>query len=262
MTKEKLIRGLKIGVIILLVLAITLVSFLHWKSDLIVRNVLSTLQSRLADTLTYETADMDVFAHFPCVSVQLSGLSLGSREFPLIDHGNVDVILRLFPLFHGAIDIDQIKVEDAAINIVNLKGKWSYDVLKETEKEGEDKGKAWKTLVHAMQVNHSVLWYSDPDTKMEFQLALEQSSFTGKIDPDLLDITMEVEATMDSLKMDDYILHHAVAFSMSGRYVFDFATSSQQFIDWTIKNGSIALVGNGNIQRNEKDEDLDITGSW
>jgi len=86
MLKEKLIRGAKIGIIVLLVLAITIVSFLHWKSDLIVRNVLATLQSRLTDTLTYESVNMDVFAHFPCVAVQLSGLSLGSREYRLIDH--------------------------------------------------------------------------------------------------------------------------------------------------------------------------------
>jgi hypothetical protein len=263
MLKEKLIRGAKIGVIILLVLAITLVSFLHWKSDLIVRNVLSTLQSRLTDTLTYTSVNMDVFGHFPCVAVQLVDLRLGSREQPLIDHGKVDVIIRLLPLFRGAIDIDQIVVQDAAINIVNSKGKWSYDVLKEAEEEEkETDGKSWKTLIHQMQVNRSVLFYSDPDNKMKFKLALHQSTFKGKIDPELLDITMEVDASLDSLKMDDYLLHHAVGFNMSGQYIFDFATSGQQFNDWNIKNGSITLAGTGNTKRNENDEIIDITGSW
>ncbi|HXR81278.1 MAG TPA: AsmA-like C-terminal region-containing protein [Saprospiraceae bacterium] len=264
MLKEKLIRGAKIGIIVLLVLAITIVSFLHWKSDLIVRNVLATLQSRLTDTLTYESVNMDVFAHFPCVAVQLSGLSLGNREYPLIDHGNVDVIIRLLPLFHGAIDIDQILVEDAAINIVNVKGSWSYDVLKKSEEEDAEKegGKSWKTLVHQMQVNRSVLWYSDPETKTEFELALQASTFRGKIDPDLLDITMEIDASLDSLKMDDYILHHAVGFNMNGQYIFDFNNSGQQFIDWNIKNGSITLAGTGNTKRNENDEIIEVTGSW
>ena len=53
MLKEKLIRGFKISIIILLILAIALVSFPSWKSDLIVRGVLTTLQSRLNDTLAY-----------------------------------------------------------------------------------------------------------------------------------------------------------------------------------------------------------------
>ena len=70
---------------------------------------------------------MDVFAHFPCVAVQLSELRLGAGKLPLIDHGHMAVIIRLMPLFHGAIDIDQILVEDATINIVNTKGKWSYE---------------------------------------------------------------------------------------------------------------------------------------
>ena len=264
MLKEKLIRGFKIGIIILLVLAITMVSFLHWKSDLIVRNVLATLQSRLTDTLTYESVNMDVFAHFPCVAVQLSGLSLGSREYPLIVHGNVDVIIRLLPLFQGAIDIDQIVVQDAAINIINIKGKWTYDVLKPAEEEEVEKkgGKSWKTLVHQMQVNHCILLYSDPDTKTKFSLAFHQSTFKGKIDPELLDITMEIDASLDSLKMDDYNLHHAVAFNLDGQYIFDFNNSSQQFIDWNIKNGSISLAGTGNTTRNENDEVIELTGSW
>jgi hypothetical protein len=264
MHKEKLIRGFKIGIIVLLVLSISLVSLVQWKSDLIVRNVLSTLQSELNDTLTYESAHMDVFSHFPCVAVQLSQLRLGSGRLPLIDHGNVDVVIRLIPIFHGAIDIDRILVEDAAINIFNANGKWSYDVLKKSAGDTESAGdeKSWKTLVRQMQVNHSVLLYSDPDHKMEFELALQQSSFEGKIDPDILDITMEVDATIDSLKMESYALPEAVSFNLNGQYVFDFKNAIQQFNNWIIENNLVSLKGNGNIKRNDNNEVVEVSGTW
>jgi len=260
MYKEKLIRGFKIIVILLLLLCISLVSFIHWKSDLIVRNVLSTIQNRLADSLTYETVHMDAFAHFPCVAVQLQQLRLGAKPLPLLNHGNVDVVIRLLPLFHGAVDIDRILVEDGDIHIAHIDGKWTYEVIKKSEKDAE--GKAWKTLVNQMQVNHSRLFYSDPENKMEFGITFHQSVFKGKIDPDLLDITMAVEATMDTLHMDSYSLPATVDFNLDGQYVFDFKNSVQRFTDWSIKTGSLSVEGNGNIKRNENDEDIDITGTW
>ena len=133
-------------------------------------------------------------------------------------------------------------------------------ILKKSE--GEAEGKSWKTLIHQMQINNSVLSYSDPDNKLEFKMAFHQSAFKGKIDPDLLDITMEIDASMDSLAMNTYSLPEAVDFNLRGQYIFDFQNSSQQFNDWEIKNKSVSLTGKGNIRRNESDESIDIAGSW
>ena len=59
MTKQKLVRALKIVVIVFLALAILLIAFLQFKSDFIVRKVLTIVQSQLADSLQYRDARLD-----------------------------------------------------------------------------------------------------------------------------------------------------------------------------------------------------------
>ena len=222
--------------------------------------MLSNVQGQLSDTLVYQSVQMDAFSHFPCVAVQLDQIRLGSGKHPLIKQGNADVVIRLLPLFRNAIDIDRIQVEDAEIHIAYTNGKWSYDVLKKTEPGAESK--SWKTLVHEMQVNHSKIIYSDPETELQFQLALDKASFVGTIDPDRLDITMDVDAVLDSLASTDYTLPGSFPISLTGRYVFDFKNELQEYDDWTLKSNSIAVQFKGKIVRNENDETVEMKGSW
>lgn len=260
MNKEKLIRGFKICIIIVLVLGITIVGLVHWKSDVIISRVLSNLQGQLSDTLTFQSAHMDAFSHFPCVAVELDQISLGSGIHPLVKKGNADVVIKILPLFHGAIDIDRIQVEDAEIHIANTKGKWSYDVLKKTEKGAETK--SWKTLVHEIAVNHSKMIYADPETDLQFHLGLNQTSFVGNIDPDQLDIMMDVDANLDSLTSKDYKLQESFPIKLNGRYIFDFKNEIQEYKDWSLENTFLAMNLNGKIVRNGNDETLEMKGTW
>jgi uncharacterized protein involved in outer membrane biogenesis len=234
--QRKTDQGLKIFIIIVLVLGITIVGLVHWKSDVIISRVLTNLQDQLSDTLAYQSAHMDAFSHFPCVAVELDQIRLGSGIHPLVKNGNADVVIRILPLFHGAIDIDRIQVEDAEIHIANIKGKWSYDVLKKTEPGAESK--SWKTLVHEMVVNHSKIIYADPETELQFYLSLNQTSFIGNIDPDRLDIMMEVDAILDSLASKDYTLPRSFPIKLNGQYVFDFKNEVQEYKDWSLKTHS------------------------
>ncbi|HEX5113242.1 MAG TPA: AsmA-like C-terminal region-containing protein [Saprospiraceae bacterium] len=260
MTKEKLIRGFKICVIIVLVFCITLVSLVHWKSDWIISKVLSNVQGQLSDTLVYQSVHMDAFSHFPCVAVQLDQISLGSGRHPLIKHGNADVVIRLLPLFRNNIDIDRIQVEHAEIHIAHSRNKWSYEVLKKTEAGAESK--SWKTLVHQIELNQSIIIFSDPETALQFQLTLGHASFVGQIDPDRLDINMDADAVLDSLVSTDYSLPESFPVNLKGRYVFDFKNETQEYHDWILESNSISMQANGKIVTNENDEIIEMKGSW
>lgn len=53
MNKENFIKALKITVIAILVLVISLVVVLRWKSDLIMERVMASMQDQLVDSLRY-----------------------------------------------------------------------------------------------------------------------------------------------------------------------------------------------------------------
>jgi hypothetical protein len=260
MNKEKLVRGFKICVIIVLVFCITLVSLVQWKSDWIISRVMINLQGQLSDTLTYQSVHMDAFSHFPCVAVQLNHISLGKGIHPLIKNGNADVVIRILPLFHSSIDIDRIQVKDAEIHIAQANDKWSYDVLTKTKQGPESK--TWKTLVHEIEVNHSTIIYSDPETKLEFRLTIDQSTFTGNIDPDRLDIQINLKASLDSLNTPDYKLPQPFPFTLKGGYAFDFNNELQEYHNWSLESNSISLEADGKIITLENEEQIEVKGSW
>ena len=98
MNKENFIKALKITVIAILVLVISLVVVLRWKSDLIMARVMASMQDQLVDSLRYSEASMDWFSYFPSTAIHISELRLGSGKTPLIKGGSVDIVIRLLPL--------------------------------------------------------------------------------------------------------------------------------------------------------------------
>ena len=59
MNKENFIKALKITVIAILVMVISLVVVLRWKSDLIMERVMASMQDQLVDSLRYTEAGME-----------------------------------------------------------------------------------------------------------------------------------------------------------------------------------------------------------
>ena len=133
MNKENFIKALKITVIAILVLVISLVVVLRWKSDLIMARVMASMQDQLVDSLRYTEASMDWFSYFPSTAIHISELQLGSGKTPLIKGGSVDIVIRLLPLLKGQIVINSLQVSNSTIHIAQKDGRWSYEVMKKTE---------------------------------------------------------------------------------------------------------------------------------
>ena len=206
MTKQKLVRALKIVVIVFLALAILLIAFLQFKSDFIVRKVLTIVQSQLADSLQYQDARLDMFSHFPSVAVELDQLKIGSGKTAFIDGATVDIAVRLFPLFKDAIDIQNIEVADATIQLLFQNGKWTYDILKKTEGVG---GETWSTLVREISITNTLLKYRDgANDAWEIQVA--NASGKGKIDASLVDIELDCDGVLMVFSSGSYKLPEPV----------------------------------------------------
>ena len=112
MSASKLLKVFKILVIVFLVMAISMVSILQWKSDMIIDRVLTTFQKRLVDSLQYSDAQMDWFGHFPSVAVQISDLRIGSGDHALIQNGYADVVISMFPLLKNKVIINRYQLSD------------------------------------------------------------------------------------------------------------------------------------------------------
>ena len=131
--KEKLIKAFKIGLITFLILAISLLAIMRWKSDMIMDKVLASVQEQLTDSLRYSEAGMDWFSHFPSTAIQINNLFLGSGKTPLIAGGDVDIVISLLSLLKGNIAIRQLHLTNSTIHIHQHAGKWSYEIMKESE---------------------------------------------------------------------------------------------------------------------------------
>src|SRR5688572_9092505 len=98
MHKKKILNGFKILFILLLLLGISFLAMIQWKSDAVMARVVSLIQTQMEDSLKYDAISLEWVRYFPSAALQLNGLRIGPAEHPLIEGGTVDVVLRLFPL--------------------------------------------------------------------------------------------------------------------------------------------------------------------
>lgn len=268
MNKEKLIRGLKITVIIILVLAIGILSFIQWKGDFIIHRVMTSLQSQLQDSLQYQAVHMDAFSHFPCMSVQLEQTSLGSGKMRLLDHADMDIVIGLFPIFRNAVDVHRIVISDASLHVLYHDGRWTYDVFNhDAEKPVVERSavtkqkKGWSTLVRQLELNRSQVMYDDGQGNT-LDLNVAHALLKGNMQPELIDVDMEVDADMNGLRTTSFVLQEALPFNMNGHYQHDQKTEIQQLKNWTIDTEAGKLMVDGKIDGEPDASVYDLQGSW
>lgn len=258
MNKEKLLKAFKVTIIICLVLAISLVVLLRWKSDVIMHKVLDSVQGQLTDSLRYEDTRMDWLSYFPCTAIQITGLTIGSGDAPLIKGGNLDIVLSIWPLLRGDILISKLEVSNSVIHLMQKDGHWSYDILRKSE--GEEDG-SYKTRIRNLVIEESSIRYDD-GKNMSFTLDIDQSSFEGSYENNVFETTMDVQSTLSALKLDQHTLSAPLASKLKGQYVFDLNTDVQTFSDWTLEHEAGLLSAQGKITRLKDHEEVDMNLSW
>jgi uncharacterized protein involved in outer membrane biogenesis len=166
---KKLLNILKVFVIILLTLGILFLIMIQWKSDAMVRKVVTMMQSQMADSLKYDDISLEWFRHFPSASLQMTGLHIGDGKHPLITGGNVDVVLRLFPLLREQVIINKIHISYSEITITKKKGRWTYDIFKKEpaqdtiQKEDVSRSSGgWQAMVRQIEFDNTLIHYLNP----------------------------------------------------------------------------------------------------
>lgn len=258
MQKEKLLKAVKIFIITLLLMGITLLGIMKWKSDLIMDMVMSAVQEQLVDSLQYSEAGMDWFSYFPSTSIRISDLKVGSGKTPLLQGGNVDIVIRLLPLLKNKIIINRLQVMNSSIHILQKDGKWSYDILKPSDPASE---KSFQTEVRQLVIETSTVHYNDGQS-LSFSLDISTGTFKGGMENNKLDLDIDMTSSLSTLGMDGYNMPQAFPSILTGRYSFDMDSGQQLYKEWRIENDAIILSAGGSILRESDHEVIDMDIAW
>lgn len=252
MIKQKILHGLKIVIIILLMIAISMLVIMRWKSDIIIDKVLSSVQDELIDSLQYTTADMNWFSHFPLMSIQIYDLNVGSEKSALIRHSDVNIVIGLFPLLKNEIIVNQLVIKEGVISLRQTDGRWSYDIFKKKDNPSEEE---YTTQIRQLVIENTILQYEDePFNRLD--LAIEKGVFKGSIVGDLLEADINLESTVRSFAFEDYNLPAPFESTLNGNYSFHFDSGLQQFKALEVNHEAINLIVNGALQKDTIEVDL------
>ena len=258
MNKEKIIKALKICIILFLVMMISILVVMQWKSDLIINKVMSSMQTQLVDSLQYSEAGMDWFKHFPFTSIHISDLRVGSESNALIDGGEIDVVISLFPLLKNRVNIRKLQINNSTINIAQVDGHWSYDILKKSDEPSDT---SFQTLIHELVLENTALNYRD-GKKLGFSLTISSAKIKGSFEHNVLATDIEMNSVLNELVMDDYKQTAPFPIDFSGGYTYDMNSGLQEFKEWSLQNDAIELQANGTVLREKDHEVVDMDVSW
>ena len=258
MNKEKIIKALKISLILFLVMVISMLAVMQWKSDLIIDKVMTSMQTQLVDSLQYSEAGMDWFKHFPSTSIHINDLRVGSGSNALIAGGEIDVVISLFPLLKNKVIIRRLQVNNSTINIALVDGHWSYDILKKSKEPSDT---SFQTLIHELVLENTVLNYRD-GKKFAFSLAITSAKIKGQFDHTILDTEIKMVGVLNDLIMDDYKQVTPFPMDFAGSYKYDMKSGHQEFKEWNLKNEAIELQIEGSVLRKTDHEVVDMNVSW
>lgn len=254
MIQQRILHGLKIIIIILLVMAISMLVILRWKSDMIIDKVLSSVQHELVDSLQYTTADMNWFSHFPLISIQIYDLNVGSGKSIFIAQADVAIVIGLFPLLKNQINVNELGIKDGTVYIHRNQGRWSYDILKKKENKSEE---VYSTKIRQLVIENVMLEYEDSPTG-QVSLAIEKGVFKGGIEANVLEADFNLTSTLNKLAFDGYSLPEPFTSNFSGAYEFDFGSDQQLFKGFQLEHNAIHLLAEGSMKK----DTIDLALSW
>ena len=267
--KKKVVTGLKIILIIFLVMGIAFLALMQWKSDVIVQKIMNQVQGQLEDSIRYDAISLEWVRYFPSAALRIENLKMGAEKTPFIQGGNIDVVVKLFPLLSEKVIINRLKISDSHIYVTHHKGRWTYDLFKKpATKPDPDKAEVtksdsskWQALVRQINLENTILHYNDREG-LSFSLDVKDGQLDGDINDKLLDADIELKGSLDSLNLDDYRQSDPFAFELTGKYKYDREKKMQELNNFRVVNKGIELEGNGFIRNEPEQKWYDLHVAW
>lgn len=225
--KRKIIRIAKLTIILFLLVAIGLVAILYFKKDLILEKALDQLEQSMADPLRFDAAHLDWVGHLPFAAIHIRNLKAGSDEFPLVEGGNLDLILRPLALLRNEVVIKYLELSNADINVNRLQGRWTYEIMADQPKESED-GR-FSTSIQKLILRNCFLKFNDNDG-LAMAMIIEEAGSRGDINVEHIRLDIEAKVTFDELILrGDSLVHTSLPVRLDGQYRMDHKTHEQEF---------------------------------
>ncbi|MEO5905174.1 MAG: AsmA family protein, partial [Saprospiraceae bacterium] len=267
--KRKVVNGLKIMLIIFLVMGISFLAIMQWKSDVIVQKIMNQVQAQMEDSLRYEHISLEWVRYFPSAALRIENLQMGDEKTPFIQGGNIDVVVKLFPLLSEKVIINRLKISNSHIYVTHHNGRWTYDLFKKPEKKvATDKAdmsvsdsSKWETLVRQINLENTVVLFNDREG-LSFSLDVRDGQLDGDINGKLLDAEIELNGSLDSMIMDNYRQSEAFAFALTGKYKYDREQKMQELKNFRVVNKGIELEGSGFIRKEPDQKWYDLHIAW
>lgn len=255
---SKLIKAFKILVIIFMVMAIALVSLIHWKSDSLIALVLDAAENQLTDSLRYESVNASAFTHFPNLAVTLNQIQIGSDQLPFVKAEHFSVTLSIWSVLRNELSIRQINLENGTLNIVFQNNKWSYEILKPSS---DDSHSSWSTKVDAVQLKNMHIHYHD-GREIRFTTSLASAYIKGVLGGEETDVTIEANGVLENLHTAEYATSGSIPLQLQTQYAFSSIDNLHTFSSFAVHHQSLSVVCDGSIQTKDDENRMDIKGSW
>jgi hypothetical protein len=269
MNRKTVFTGLKVIVIIVLVMGISLLVMIQWKSDVIIDKAVTLLQDQLEDSLRYEEISLEWFRFFPSVAIELDQLYLGKHAHPFLEDGNVAIALKLLPLFNEKVVINRLVISNSKLHLRKHNGQWTYDLFKKKEVPKVDaadvqlvkEGSAWEALVKQLELQNTFIYYDDQEGK-SLSLDVDRGILKGNLSGDLLDSDIEMTATLHDLRLSSYHQTQPFPFELTGTYIYDVVKGFQEMKNWELQSEGMAMELRGIIRKEENGQWTDIHAAW
>ena len=269
MNKKNVFTGLKVIVIIILVMAISFLVMIQWKSEAIIDKAVTLIQEQLEDSLRYEDISLEWFRYFPSIAIELDQLYLGKNEHPFVEGGNVAIALKLFPLFNEKVVINRLVISDSKMHIRKNNGRWTYDLFRKREVAKVDaadvqpvkEASAWEALVKQLELHNTTVYYDDQEGK-SLTLDVVRGILQGNLSGDLLDSDIDMEATLHELQVGSYRQSQPLTFELTGTYTYDIVKGFQEMKNWKLHSEGMEVELRGILRKEEKGQWTDIHASW
>lgn len=203
--KKKIIKVLLWTISLFILLIITFSTILYLNKDKVQEAILEALKENLKVELEIGEAEISL-QKFPKASLKFNSIFSPGIENnisdTLISAKEVFFLFDIWDIIKGNLIIEEIDIENANINIIQLKNNYNNFAILNTRKSSENQ-LFTLSQINLIDVNFS---FFDQDKNLEFELDIKKNSLSGSFSQTIIDIHSQGNFEISKLHYNDFSL--------------------------------------------------------